>query len=417
MKVRPTELAKKYENQFWENMQSLNVLKPDIVLRVTENIELIKNFIHMLKQANMAHKVEGSGMHFSLTSYAGHYAKLQDISSPDEESGKTGSTDFAVWKEAKEGEPAWDSDWGPGRPGWHTECSALASALFGNIILLTINTNSFVHLFAGGEVDMHAGGIDLRFPHHENEEAQCCAYYSKSQWVDYWLHTGHLHLSDDIKMSKSLKNTVSISEMLKFCSCDTFRLMCAMSHYSYNMEYSESYVQTADNVLKNVKNFVGHCGDIISGKVGVDINVDILNSTLKECVDQVQDALADDFDTSRCVKIITKLMTNTNKAVCGAASNTNHLENLLPLVSILNFVTGVFKLFGISLDASLHKSTEDKDFNNIVDALIGFRQSIRVLSIESNHQELLRLCDNVRETLKSSGIVVKDYGKLSSWTK
>lgn len=131
--MHPTELAKQYEKEFWESMQSLNVLKPDIVLHVTKNIELIKNFIHKLKQANVAYKVEGSGMYFSLTSYAGHYAKLQAISSPECESDETGKADFALWKEAKDGEPAWDSEWGPGRPGWHTECSTLASALFGNI--------------------------------------------------------------------------------------------------------------------------------------------------------------------------------------------------------------------------------------------------------------------------------------------
>lgn len=133
MKVHPTELAKQYEKEFWENMQSLNVIKPDIVLHVTTNMELIKNFIHKLKQVNMAHKVEGRGMYFSLTSYTGHYAKLQEISPPECENGETGRADFALWKEAKDGEPAWDSEWGPGRPGWHTECSTLASALFGNI--------------------------------------------------------------------------------------------------------------------------------------------------------------------------------------------------------------------------------------------------------------------------------------------
>lgn len=284
--------------------------------------------------------------------------------------------------------------------------------------MLKRNTSSFVYVFAGAEVDIHAGGIDLRFPHHENEEAQCCAYHSKPQWVNYWLHTGHLHLSDDIKMSKSLKNTVTISEMLKSCSCDTFRLMCVMSRYSYNMEYSENYVRTADKVLKNVKHFVGNCSDVIDGKVRANIDTDILNARLKECVDQVQDALADDFDTSRCVKIIIKLIASTNKAVHGTAGDTNNnLENLLPLVGVLNFVTDMFKLFGISLDSSLHKSTEIKDFDNIVDTLIDFRQSIRVLSIESKNQDLLRLCDNVRENLKSCGIVVKDHGKLSSWTK
>jgi cysteinyl-tRNA synthetase len=111
---------------------------------------------------------------------------------------KEATADFALWKGTKPGEPFWEADFGNGRPGWHIECSAMASQIFGN------------------QLDFHAGGIDLKFPHHENEEAQSCVYHNVDDWVSYWVHTGHLHLpGQKDKMSKSLKNTVSIRDMLQ----------------------------------------------------------------------------------------------------------------------------------------------------------------------------------------------------------
>ena len=122
--------------------------------------------------------------------------------------------DFALWKAKKnENEPSWPSPFGDGRPGWHIECSTLATIAFGN------------------KLDLHSGGKDLIFPHHENEIRQCCAYHSVDVWSTHWLHSGHLHLKDDVKMSKSLQNTISIKNLLKTYKSDEFRLFCLMSHY------------------------------------------------------------------------------------------------------------------------------------------------------------------------------------------
>jgi len=119
-----------------------------------------------------------------------------------------------LWKARKEEtEPSWPSPWGNGRPGWHIECSTLASIGFGK------------------DLDFHSGGKDLVFPHHHNELTQCCAYYSKNQWSSFWLHSGHLHLKNDVKMSKSLSNTISIREFLKSYNSNQFRYFCLLSPY------------------------------------------------------------------------------------------------------------------------------------------------------------------------------------------
>lgn len=136
-------------------------------------------------------------------------------------------------------EPSWRSSWGgEGRPGWHIECSAIAG------------------MFFGSKLDFHAGGLDLRFPHHENEEAQCCAHYKTDQWVNYWVHMGQLYVSGEKeKMSKSLGNTVSLSEFLKHYSADEFRMACLLSNYRNSMQYSDQLMQTARQTLRKFINF------------------------------------------------------------------------------------------------------------------------------------------------------------------
>lgn len=139
------------------------------------------------------------------------YHKKESIIDNDE---KLNKADFALWKAKKEAkEPSWSSPWGDGRPGWHIECSTLASIGFGQ------------HL------DFHSGGKDLVFPHHHNELTQCCAYFNSNQWSTFWLHSGHLHLKNDVKMSKSLSNTVSIREFLKSYNSNQFRYYCLLSPY------------------------------------------------------------------------------------------------------------------------------------------------------------------------------------------
>lgn len=273
-------------------------------------------------------------------------------------------------------------------------------------------------MLLGSNIDIHAGGIDLRFPHHENEEAQCCAYFSKPQWVNYWFHTGHL-MQNSIKMSKSLDNTLTIQNMLKMCDADTFRMMCLMSHYRHNMEFSREYVKTAKTLLKSYKNFVTDCKAFISGKLNSVINREILNNNLAESMNKLHTALNNDFDTAACIKIINSIAVTTNKMLhTSTESANNNLNDAASVISVLNFVVNTLHLFGIDLNKSVAvNQTESSDLTELVEILNQFRQNVRLLGLTNNDKSLLQLCDSVRDDLKKCGIIIKDHGKLSSWSK
>ncbi len=207
--------AARYEEEFLEDMKELGVRVPDVMTRVTEFVPEIVTYVQQIEANGLAYESNGS-VYFHTEAFAqrGHaYGKLEPWSVGDGKLLKSGEgalsdkkgdkkaseNDFALWKQSKPGEPSWDSPWGRGRPGWHIECSAMASDLFGD------------------NMDIHSGGSDLRFPHHDNELAQAEAHYGCKQWVNYFLHSGHLHI-DGLKMSKSLKNFITIREALQTCS-------------------------------------------------------------------------------------------------------------------------------------------------------------------------------------------------------
>jgi cysteinyl-tRNA synthetase len=203
-----------YEEEFLADMKELGVRMPDVLTRVTDYIEEIVQFVRRIESNGLAYESNGS-IYFNTQAFAERgfaYGKLEPWSVGDGKLLKSGEgaladkrdrkaseNDFALWKLSKPGEPSWDSPWGRGRPGWHIECSAMASDLFGD------------------NMDIHSGGSDLRFPHHDNELAQSEAHFGCKQWVNYFLHSGHLHI-DGLKMSKSLKNFITIREALQDCS-------------------------------------------------------------------------------------------------------------------------------------------------------------------------------------------------------
>jgi len=211
-----TDVTQYWEKQFMQDMEDLNVMPADVLTRVTEYVPQIVDFVDKIIQKGFAYETEGS-VYFDIDAFekAGNpYARLRPQSRNDkslQEDGegalgnelmgtKKGDGDFALWKKSKAGEPSWPSPWGEGRPGWHIECSAMASDILGS------------------EIDIHSGGIDLAFPHHDNELAQSEAFYCEHGhehlWVKYFMHMGHLSISGS-KMSKSLKNFQTIRDALK----------------------------------------------------------------------------------------------------------------------------------------------------------------------------------------------------------
>ncbi|KAJ8985791.1 hypothetical protein NQ317_014445 [Molorchus minor] len=392
------DVATRYEKEFLKDLQDLGVTEPNIILRVTENIELIIDFIKKLEDGGQAYKAKDNSVYFDVKHY-NNYGKLQNIGDQmiqqEQNDFKKSSADFALWKGSKKGEPFWHSPWGTGRPGWHIECSALASHILGS------------------NIDIHAGGLDLRFPHHENEEAQSCAYHKTNQWVNYWLHTGHLHLKSAEKMSKSLKNTISIQEMLKIATPDVFRLSCLMSHYRSNVEYSKELLETAENLLKVYKNLLNSCDDYKKGYLKATINTEILTQALNDAYDNIHRSLCDDFDTPAVIKCLNDLVSVTN-SMLHATVSSNSDGGLYTVMGVANFVSNTLSMFGINFESKTHTS---QDFTEIMDILNTFRQNVRLIGVANKDQEVLKLCDNVRIRLRHLGIDIKDHAKASSWSR
>lgn len=270
-----------------------------------------------------------------------------------------------------------------------------------------------ITFFIGANIDIHAGGIDLRFPHHENEEAQSCAYHQTSQWVNYWIHTGYLSKQNSEKMSKSLKNTLSIQDMLKETSADTFRMACIMSTYNSNMEYGDELLTTAKNTLKTYQNFIDSCMAFRKGLLKSSINTEVLMQHLQKATKEIHIALCDGFNTPKVLKILNELISVTNTMLY-LSTETVKINDISSIILIQKLVQGTLNMFGINFDT---KSLQTQDFIDLMDIFNLFRQDVRTLGLREKHSEILELCDNSRENLKKIGIVVKDFKNTSHWNK
>ncbi|KAA0199558.1 hypothetical protein HAZT_HAZT007346 [Hyalella azteca] len=256
-------LPRHFEKEYNQDMEKLNVLPPDVVTRVSEYVPEIIAFVEKIIENGFAYASNGS-VYFDVAKFDAepnqYYAKLVpeaygnqaalqegegDLSvGADRLSEKRSPNDFALWKNSKPGEPAWPSPWGNGRPGWHIECSAMAGEVLGS------------------QVDIHSGGVDLKFPHHDNELAQSEAHYKCSQWITYFLHTGHLHI-DGCKMSKSLKNFITIGDALKQHSASQLRVAFLLHHWKDTLDYSSNTMEGARQYLKMVTEFMLSSKDVI----------------------------------------------------------------------------------------------------------------------------------------------------------
>jgi cysteinyl-tRNA synthetase len=244
-------------------MESLGVRPPDVVTRVTEYVPQIVHFVEAIVAKGLAYASAAGSVYLSLEAFKaqGHtYRKLKpfagDTSEADMAEGegalggaeageKQHPNDFALWKASKPGEPSWPSPWGAGRPGWHIECSVIASDIL------------------GPNLDVHAGGVDLKFPHHDNELAQAEAFYGHSQWVNYFFHAGHLDIKG-LKMSKSLKNFITIQQALEKHSARQIRLMFLLQPWDKGMNYSDQTMQDAKAKEAVFRNFFGAVKAVLS---------------------------------------------------------------------------------------------------------------------------------------------------------
>ncbi|XP_059747977.1 cysteine--tRNA ligase, mitochondrial isoform X6 [Bos taurus] len=411
MSVSPASLARLYEEDFKQDMAALKVLPPTAYLRVTEHVPQIVAFIERLIANGHAYCTAKGNVYFDLQSRGDRYGKLVGVApgpvGEPVDSDKRHTSDFALWKAAKPQEPFWGSPWGDGRPGWHIECSTIASLVFGS------------------QLDIHSGGVDLAFPHHENEIAQCEAFHQCPQWGNYFLHSGHLHVKGGgEKMSKSLKNYVTIKDFLRSTSPDVFRLFCLRSSYRSAIDYSEGALLEARSLLRATAAFVEDARAYLRGQLaGGPIQEDVLWERLGRTKAAVQAALADDFDTVRAVDAVMDLVHHGNRQLKAASEEPRGPRSPAVLGAVVASVEHFFETVGVSLAERqcVPGAGSPAALHSLVEELVCFRLKVRQFALASGEapgearrqrllerQPLLEACDALRRDLAVHGISIKE---------
>jgi len=295
----PEAISMEFYEEFTKSLDSLNCVKPDLEPMATKTIGDMIALVKKLETNGYAYNV-GGDVFFRVGKFA-DYGKLSNQRIEDLESGarvesderKESPLDFALWKSVKDdSEISWPSPWGKGRPGWHLECSAMINKVF-----------------KGEAIDIHAGGQDLLFPHHENEIAQsCCAYdYKEGQpFVKYWMHNGFVTINEE-KMSKSLGNFVTINKLLEQYDSNTIRFFILTNHYRMPVGFNDESLTAAQNGMKRIKNAIDEAGNFIGEKVEADINLE------NEYVKAFIEAMDNDFNTAKAIAILFELVGNMHR--------------------------------------------------------------------------------------------------------
>ena len=343
-----------YANAFFEDINKLRIKKANEYPKATAHIEDMIELIKELEQKGIAYNIDGD-VYYDITKF-NEYGKLSGKKIDELEAGsrvevselKRNPLDFALWKKAKEGEPSWDSPWGKGRPGWHIECSAMSTK----------------HL--GDTIDIHAGGNDLIFPHHENEIAQSEGAKGK-QFVRYWIHFGFLNIQNE-KMSKSLGNFFTARDILKLYSVDAIRFFFCQTHYRGPLNFSEELLEASEKGVEKIKNFLLRINEEIDN---VNSNETVNPFDINKYVIEFENSMDDDFNTPKALAVIFELIKDVNKLL-----DNNHL-NKQSILEIKEF---------------LKKSLDD------VFGIISFEEmKANVKSIEN---DLIKLILDLRDELK-----------------
>lgn len=377
------ELVAIYEKEFLDEMDNLNVQRPDFITRVNEYVPEIVKFIEELESKGMAYESNGS-VYFDLAKYKDvfRYNLLRPATGTDEEEESTekrSRDDFVLWKASKAGEPIYKSKWGDGRPGWHIECSVMASEVLGK------------------KLDIHAGGIDLAFPHHENEIAQCQGHFGDT-WVKYFLHTGHLNI-DGLKMSKSLKNFLTIREIVETCSPHHLRVLFLQHLWNKEMNYDPDQLKEADSILKRIRNFISNAESAY--KRGDSRSLNDLDKKLMYDLEgfklEVDSALKNNINTPKALNSILTLISTVNPHLKTVHSDVVGL--------FLNYVVKITEIFGLVTSKCDVSENDEK----MAELLNRFRSEVRTeLKRNAGNKKLFEACDKVREAVKGLGYVIDD---------
>ena len=384
--ITSAEVAEKYIAEYLIDAQGLGIREATIHPKATENIDEIIEMVSMLIDKGFAYQ-SGGDVYYRTSKFA-DYGKLSRQPLEELQAGarvdvteiKENPMDFALWKNAKPGEPFWDSPWGLGRPGWHIECSAM------------------INRYLGETIDIHCGGQDLVFPHHENEIAQSEAFHGKP-FVRYWLHNGFLSI-DSKKMSKSLGNFFTVREAAEAYGYENIRMFMLMSHYRSPMNYSGDILIQTTNALERLKTAKGTLEFIAAN--GSDNLKDIEKSFISSLPgyrERYIEAMDDDINTADAISVIFELVRESNSV---AAAPEPSKEFALAALAVLNELADVLGLFYIDADGG--------SLDGEIEALIEARQSARK---EKNWAE----ADIIRDRLGEMGIILEDTPQGVKWKR
>ncbi len=376
----PFDLAQIYIDEWFEHVRALNLLPAHYYPRVSLVIPQIIHIVQTLIEKGYAYVVDGD-VYYRVRKFK-DYGKLSGRH-PDEmragarievDERKEDPLDFALWKAAKPGEPWWESPWGKGRPGWHIECSAM------------------VYYFLGEQIDIHGGGSDLIFPHHENEIAQSEAFTGKAPFARYWLHNGMLQLRGE-KMSKSLGNLVTIDDFLAEHEGDVLRLLVLSSHYRKPLGFDDEAVADAERALQRLRGALRPPrGQMVEGDAVV---------ALQKHVEQTRadfvTAMDDDFNTAGALGHIFTLVRAINTARDAGVGGQPFAQAQATFLELVHTL-------GLELKAEV-KAAEAEPF---IEALVAVRSELR-------KQKQWALADQIRDRLAQLGVVLEDSPQGTTW--
>ena len=391
--ISASEVSEKYIKCFFEDINRLNILESVKRPKVTENMAEIIEIIQKLIDNGFAYEKDGD-VYFEVKKYK-DYGKLSNQKIEELELGaridvseiKKNPVDFALWKKKKDGEPFWESPWGQGRPGWHIECSAMAKK------------------YLGDTFDIHGGGQDLVFPHHENEIAQSkCAYHGN--FANYWLHNGFIQINGD-KMSKSLGNFFLLREILEKFSGNVVRLFILSTHYrkpiNFSFENMEDTKKALQNIVKSMNKFEAIIGKYKNEKTAEITNLDF-SQKIDEFDKKFEDAMDEDMNTPQALATIFDQIRETNKFI---SVNKDELSKIYSEIekSYESLKRKIGNVFGIEIEMENSAKEEDGENMELTKKLIELLIKLRS---EARSEKNFKLSDEIRNELKALGVEIKD---------
>lgn len=376
-------IAERFIKAYFEDIEALGCKKADIHPRVTENIDVIIEFIDTLIKKGYAYEVDGD-VYYKTRSFEG-YGKLSHQSIDELRAGariqigekKQDALDFALWKAAKEGEISWDSPWGKGRPGWHIECSAMARK------------------YLGDTIDIHAGGQDLTFPHHENEIAQSEALTGKP-FAKYWMHNGYININNE-KMSKSLGNFVLVHDIVKKHDPQVLRFFMLSVHYRHPINYSEELLESTKNALERLKTSYANLQHRLKASTNLtDHNQEWLNKIEGYRQDFIRE-MNDDFNTANGISVLFELAKQANYYLEEKNTSEEVIHSFLRTFDELGGVLGVSFAQTELLDEEIEELIKKRN--------------------QARKERNFALADQIRDQLKEMNIILEDTPQGTRWKR